>query len=554
MRKAMIPPSISNSVVFLILFVTGLSQIGTTQNLLGYWPLNGNANDLSGYGFNATLIGSPTWEADRNGSTQSAIRLDGLCDYLLISAAQSIQDMSDAYTIMGWIKMNELKDYNGIFLRSDSFTASSSQIEIYIDALGNLITVHNREDSNTLSYRYWGGDFAANVWYFVAIVWNGSSWTVYRTTSTDLSQLDRVGGNSNSYSPNPGDSPFLGMGYAGKIMNGMLDDFRIYGSALSETDIKENLFSENPIPIQVFNCGGEIYDFAFSPEGDTVFIGVNALIKIFDIATGRLIKVIRNESSHSSNHITDLDVSDDGKFVLFGQFNIDYAELWDIESGNRIQKYGPNDPWMLDFRNGFHLVPIVDISPDSNWVLTRDNEHSVSRLWNLQTGEEVYQFPSTYFAWVMEFSPDMKYVLSGGQLYNFETRNLVYLFFENPLLYASAFSPDSQYLLLGEANEITVRDLSRGYLIKRYVKYYYPDSLSFSPDGKMFACRSESNPIRILETFTGKILAEIHDAWHVAFSPDGKTLLTNGPEFKAYLWDLNDLIESQTGIKNYEQY
>ena len=54
-----------------------------TNGLVGWWPFNGNANDISGNGNNGTVYGA-TLTNDRNGNLNSAYDLDGSNDYIQI--------------------------------------------------------------------------------------------------------------------------------------------------------------------------------------------------------------------------------------------------------------------------------------------------------------------------------------------------------------------------------------------------------------------------------------------------------------------------------------
>ena len=73
--------------------------------LVGNWPLNGNANDLSGNGFNGTVYGA-TSTAGRTGSPNSAYYFDGINDYITISH-DSLFDFStnDTFAISLWFKL-----------------------------------------------------------------------------------------------------------------------------------------------------------------------------------------------------------------------------------------------------------------------------------------------------------------------------------------------------------------------------------------------------------------------------------------------------------------
>ncbi len=53
----------------------------STQGLIGYWPIIGDANDESGYGNDGLVLGAGLTE-DRNGKTNSAYLFDGINDYV----------------------------------------------------------------------------------------------------------------------------------------------------------------------------------------------------------------------------------------------------------------------------------------------------------------------------------------------------------------------------------------------------------------------------------------------------------------------------------------
>ena len=55
------------------------------DRLVAYYPFNGNADDESGYGNDASVIGA-TLTADRFGNPESAYSFDGLNDYVKASA------------------------------------------------------------------------------------------------------------------------------------------------------------------------------------------------------------------------------------------------------------------------------------------------------------------------------------------------------------------------------------------------------------------------------------------------------------------------------------
>jgi hypothetical protein len=86
-----------------LLLVLGLAL--PAQQLVGYYPFNGNAKDMSGNGndgqvFNATLV------ADRNGKPNSAYSFDGSKSYILVKHSKSLT-FPGSITVECWAKIND---------------------------------------------------------------------------------------------------------------------------------------------------------------------------------------------------------------------------------------------------------------------------------------------------------------------------------------------------------------------------------------------------------------------------------------------------------------
>ena len=76
-----------------------------TNGLVGWWPFNGNANDISGNGNNGTVYGA-TLTNDRNGNLNSAYDLDGSNDYIQIPTSNFTNDSGFTFSI--WLNANSL--------------------------------------------------------------------------------------------------------------------------------------------------------------------------------------------------------------------------------------------------------------------------------------------------------------------------------------------------------------------------------------------------------------------------------------------------------------
>ena len=65
-----------------------------TNGLVGYWPFNGNSNDVSGNAHNGTSNGS-TLTTDRFGTSNSAYSFNGANNYISIPNTSSLSGFSD---------------------------------------------------------------------------------------------------------------------------------------------------------------------------------------------------------------------------------------------------------------------------------------------------------------------------------------------------------------------------------------------------------------------------------------------------------------------------
>lgn len=78
-----------------------------TNGLVGYWPFNGNANDLSGNGNNGAINGAVS-SVDRFGNGESAFGFNGLNQFIEVADSNTL-DLTNKYSIALWVK---LEDYS----------------------------------------------------------------------------------------------------------------------------------------------------------------------------------------------------------------------------------------------------------------------------------------------------------------------------------------------------------------------------------------------------------------------------------------------------------
>ena len=90
-----------------VFVVSAQSQIPSyvpTNGMIGWWPFDGNANDLSPNGNDGTVYGA-TPANDRNGTPDAAYAFDGLDDYIEVLPATAIS--SQVFSVSIWFYQNE---------------------------------------------------------------------------------------------------------------------------------------------------------------------------------------------------------------------------------------------------------------------------------------------------------------------------------------------------------------------------------------------------------------------------------------------------------------
>ena len=93
----------------IFLFLVGTGSIpgpGMAQTgLVAYYPFDGNANDVSGNGYNGTPSGGVTFTADRFGNPNSAVSFDGISG-LITTPQLNFGANTTTVSVSLWLKAN----------------------------------------------------------------------------------------------------------------------------------------------------------------------------------------------------------------------------------------------------------------------------------------------------------------------------------------------------------------------------------------------------------------------------------------------------------------
>ena len=297
---------------------------------------------------------------------------------------------------------------------------------------------------------------------------------------------------------------------------------------------------------QPFTTTGFLSDSTFSPDGQMLaLISVKNNVVLWDVGTGQF---IAPSFAHNAASIA---FSPDGQILASGGFD-NKIILWDVATGQPIgQSFIGHTSYALS----------VAFSPDGKTLASGD-EDGLVRLWDVATAQLIGQ-PLIGHAgpvYRVAFSSDGKMLVSGGLdgsciLWDIATYKPIFRQYLDALGYepgkaaanlAIALSQDDRILAVGYRNTITLWDVATqqplGQPLSGHTAFVW--HLAFSPDGKTLASVALDNKIIQWDIAArrrlGRQLPTGHSDWMcgVASSPDGQILASGSWDDTIILWDV----------------
>jgi WD40 repeat protein len=340
-------------------------------------------------------------------------------------------------------------------------------------------------------------------------------------------------------------------------------------------------------------CSASVTSEAASPDGKYVAVGCKAISPVpsypynpYDESVTIRVLQASADGGYSfmpkilfSHTVNSIAFSPNSKYLLTGSED-HTARVWDISTGREISRMTHDDS-----------VTSIAFSPDGKQVMSSSMDHTV-RVWETLPWRENIHGSNTGFVSEIAFSPDGKYIASGGRDGTILVQEMVTgrevtsmkLGGKNPSKDSSAnpqiywtsqgdenkvnsiaYSPDGKYIVSGSAdNTVRIWDSENGYEIARMLPgynkviqsghtYYMSgvNSVAFSPDGKYVASGGTDGNIYIWDVSSKQEVARMtsvlkndmgpytnYDVLSVAFSPDGKYVVSGNMDNTVRIWDL----------------
>lgn len=230
---------------------------------VAHYPMNGNAQDISGYGNHGIPQSGASLTADQNGTPSSAYHFDGVNDFIEYTSASQFQP-DFPITIAAWVK-KEATSPNSAFM-----VFTNSYQDDYYDGVWLNINASNKI---TAAYGDGGGASTASrrsktgisqltpgAWHHVAVVIKGAKdMEVYLDGINDCGSYSGTGAGLSYPAGLPGTtakSDGLGPGGGGGLIwgKGAVSDIRLYDEVLDQQEIWQIAFGNTNYPTDTLNC------------------------------------------------------------------------------------------------------------------------------------------------------------------------------------------------------------------------------------------------------------------------------------------------------------
>jgi hypothetical protein len=210
-----------------------------TGGLIGYWRFDETSGQTAGEASGAGNIGNYLNGAVTTvGRLNRALYLDGIDDYVRVPSSNALETNRTALSFATWVNVSSNDTWQAVFrkvIEEGSHTFPYSAYDLIVENSSGVLRARMAisRDDDVRATVYTTSALNYGSWYHVAGVFDGSSLRIYLNGSMEASK-------SFSGLIRESSAPLLigRNGGGGDSFKGMIDDLRIYGRALSASEIQ----------------------------------------------------------------------------------------------------------------------------------------------------------------------------------------------------------------------------------------------------------------------------------------------------------------------------
>jgi len=200
---------------------------------LAHWKLDESlgviAADSSGNGNDGTLFGKPTWRPS-GGWIGGALDLGGRGDYIKVEKPKGFNFAPNSFSVSAWVYPREARGRWQAILEYDRFSANGNRFGLWLDVEGRF---HFRVGQNTWQVP---DSLVANQWYLLTATFDATTKAMNLYVN---GVLEATATNQKGFVAPTLSTLIIGARGAAddEYFNGLLDDIRVYNTALSADDV-----------------------------------------------------------------------------------------------------------------------------------------------------------------------------------------------------------------------------------------------------------------------------------------------------------------------------